>query len=212
MSKLSLKLQAKSLAEMATRKPYIKKLSGFEYKVLPKVYKGSTDTELICHVLKINKNDEVWDIGTGTGLIALNAKKKGAKYVLATDLNPNALKNAKENSRLLNMEIDVKKADVFGNIRKKFDVIIFNPPFTDNLARKSHEISFWDQGHKTTKRYLKGVSQHLKPNGRAYIAWSSFGNVRKLKRLAENYGLILKEMGKKKGKRSFVYYVFQVLT
>jgi hypothetical protein len=35
-----LKPQAKSLAEMAIVKPNIKKLAGFEYEVLPKIFKG----------------------------------------------------------------------------------------------------------------------------------------------------------------------------
>lgn len=118
MSKLSLQLQAKALEEMATRRSFSKKLAGFEYTVLPKVYKGSTDTELFCRVLPIKRGCDVWDIGTGTGLIALSAKQKGAGYVLATDLNPDAVKNAKENSRLLKLKIDVRQADVFGGIIK----------------------------------------------------------------------------------------------
>src|SRR6266481_8024879 len=108
MNKLSLDLQSKSLIEMANRKPYLKKMASFEYQVLPKVYKGGVDTELFCNSLKIKKGQSVWDIGTGTGLIALEAKKNGAEYVLATDLNPEAVKNAKENSKLLKLNIKVE--------------------------------------------------------------------------------------------------------
>ncbi len=211
MSKLSLKLQARSLAEMATRKPYSKKLAGFEYLVLPKVYKGSTDTKLFCEVIPFRKGQDVWDIGTGTGLIALTAKRKGAKYVLATDLNPDAIKCAKGNSRLLGLKIDVQKADVFGSSKKKFDVITFNPPFTDNQAKRHHDISFWDKDHKTVTKFLKGVQGYLKLEGRAFIGWSSFGDKRRLQKIASSFDLTLKDVGKKKGKREFVYYVFEVM-
>ncbi|MEN9604556.1 MAG: hypothetical protein RJB39_241 [Candidatus Parcubacteria bacterium] len=211
MSKLSLKLQAKSLKEMAARKPYTKKLAGFEYSVLPKVYKGSTDTELFCKILKIKKGQDVWDIGTGTGLIALSAKQKGARYVLATDLNPDAIKNAKENSKLLGLRIDVRQADVFGSINKKVDIITFNPPFTNQVAKQRHEISFWDKDHKTLRRFFSGMPKHLKPNGKAFVAWSSFGDVKKLRKIGKECGFILKEVGKQKGKRGFVYYVFEVI-
>ncbi len=210
MGNLSLQLQAKSLVEMEKRKPYTKKLAGFEYEVLPKVYKGSTDTELLCSLLHIQKNQDVWDIGTGTGLVALTAKKMGARYVLATDFNPDAVKNALKNSTLLKLKIDVKKVDVFGNIHKKFDLITFNPPFTDNLAKKSHEISFWDKDHKTVRKFFKDVRNHLKKNGRALICWSSFGKISVLKKIATEYGFTLHEVGKKKGKRNFVYYVYQL--
>jgi release factor glutamine methyltransferase len=211
MSKLSLRLQAKSLKEMSARKPYSKKLAGFTYSVLPKVYKGSTDTELFCKILNIKKGQDVWDIGTGTGLIALTAKREGAHYVLATDLNPDAVKNAKENSKLLGLKIDIRQADVFGSIVKKVDIITFNPPFTDQQAKQSHEISFWDKDHKTLRNFFGNVRKHLKPGGKAFIAWSSFGDTKKLRRIAKESNLSLKEVGKKVGKRDFVYYVFEIV-
>ena len=196
---------------MAVRKPYSKKLAGFEYAVLPKVYKGSTDTELFCEMIPIKKGQDVWDIGTGTGLIALTAKKKGARYVLATDLNPDAVTNAKTNSVQSGLNIDVRKADVFGSINKRVDVITFNPPFTDWQAKQSHEISFWDKDNKTVRRFFTGLRGHLKPAGHAFIAWSSFGDVRRLKRIAREYNFLLKEIGKRRGKQQFVYYVFEVI-
>jgi len=196
---------------MVTRKPCIKKLAGFEYSVLPNVYKGSTDTELFCKILDIRKGQDVWDIGTGTGLIAITAKLKGAGCVLATDLNPDAVKNAKKNSRLLRLKIDVRQADVFGEINKKVDIITFNPPFTNQKAKQKHEISFWDKDHKTLRNFFSNVRKHLKPNGRAFIAWSSFGDTRKLRKIAKEFDYSLKEVGKKTGKRDFVYYVFEIV-
>lgn len=196
---------------MASRKPFSRKLSGFEYRVLPRVYKGSTDTELFCKVIPVKKGEDVWDIGTGTGLIALAAKKKGAGYVLATDLNPAAVRNAKENSRLLKLKLDVRQADVFGNIKKKFDLITFNPPFTDKKAGEIHDMSFWDKDHKTVKRFFAGIGNHLKPRGRAFIAWSSFGKVLILKNILGKYGFSLKEIGRRKGRKGFIYYVLEIV-
>jgi release factor glutamine methyltransferase len=210
MGKISLKLQTESLKEMALRKPFMKKLANIEYKVLPRVYKGSTDTDLFCSLLKVGKNYSVWDIGTGTGLIALTAKNLGAKYVLATDLNPDAIKNAKANSKLLKLKIDIRKVDMFGNINRKFDLITFNPPFTDNQAQTLHEISFWDKDHKTIKKFFGGIEKHIKNNGTALIAWSSFGKVSVLKKIAKNNNFKLIEVGRRVGKRKFIYYVFRL--
>lgn len=211
MSKLSLELQIRSLKEMADRKPYTKKLAGFEYSVLPHVYKGSTDTELFCRILKIKKDQDVWDIGTGTGLIALTAKQKGARYVLATDLNPDAVKNTKLNSKLLGLNIDVRQADIFGFIKKKVDIITFNPPYTDQKIEQKHQISFWDKDHASVRGFFLNLRKHLKPKGKAFIAWSSFGDTKCLKSIAMEYNFSLKQIGKKTGKRGFVYYVFEIV-
>lgn len=164
----------------------------------------------MCESLDIKKGEDLWDIGTGTGLIALKAKQMGAKYVLATDFNPYAVKNARENSKFLNLEIDVRKADVFGDIKRKFDVITFNPPFTNNQARKDYEISFWDKDNKVVKRFFSSIQDYLKPNGRAFIAWSSFGKINILKKIAKDNNIKLIKVGRKISKRGWVYYVFKI--
>ncbi len=211
MSRLSIKLQAKALAEMATRKTFIRNLAGFTYEVHAKVFKGSTDSELLCSAIKIRKDQSLWDIGTGTGLAALTAKKMGARYVLATDLNPYAVKNAKRNSKLLNLDIEVKKADVFGNINKRFDVITFNPPFTNHKAKNDYEISFWDKDNMAVKRFFDGLRKHLNSNGYALVSWSSFGKTYILKKIAKENGFNLEKLGERKGKRGLIYYVFKVI-
>ena len=214
MSKLSLNLQREALKRMEDSKVYSKKLAGFEYEVFPKVYKGSTDTELMCIVISefVNQADTVWEIGTGTGLVALTAKKTGAKYVLATDFNSSAIKNAKRNSVILNLDIDVRKADVFGNIKDKFNYVVFNPPYTNNKMQNEFDISFWDENHKTLKKFLKGVRSHIFSNGRIFIGWSSFGKINILKKYAKENNFKLKEVKRKKGKMDFTYYIFELTT
>lgn len=209
MSKLSLQLQSQALQAMAQEKAYYRKLAGFTYIVHPKVYKGSTDTELFCKVLDIKIGGSMWDIGTGTGLVALRGKQMGARRVLATDLNPHAVKNALENSALLKLPIEVHQCNVFGNIKERFDVITFNPPFTNHNSKTGHAISFWDKDHATVKRFFSQLHRHIQKDGRVFIAWSSFGNIRVLKRIAHHYKYTLREVGRKKGKRDFVYYIFK---
>lgn len=195
---------------MATRKPYVKELVGFRYHVLAKVYKGSTDTELLCKYLAVKKGDEVLEIGTGTGIVALYAKKMGARYVLATDKNPAAVANARKNSKFLGLDIDVRRVDVFGNIEKRFNLVVFNPPFTDHAAKKSYQISFWDKNHIAVRKFFAGINKHLKKNGRALICWSSFAKISSLKAIAEEYEFKLKEKGRHRGKNGFIYYVYSV--
>ncbi len=55
------------------------------------------DTEIFAQNLPVKKNDEMLEIGSGTGVISIFAGIKGAKRVLAIDINPDALKNTEEN-------------------------------------------------------------------------------------------------------------------
>lgn len=50
----------------------------------------------------------VFDHGTGTGVLAVLAKRLGAGYVLADDIDENAVANARENAAANGVEIDVR--------------------------------------------------------------------------------------------------------
>jgi len=54
----------------------------------------------------ISTDDVVLDWGTGSGILAISAKKLGAKLVTAIDIDPLALKNAKINVDLNQVDID----------------------------------------------------------------------------------------------------------
>ncbi|MDO8624193.1 MAG: methyltransferase [bacterium] len=210
MSQRTLKLQAKKFEEIERIKPYKKRLAGIQYTVLPKVYSGGTDTALLCSTMDIKKGETLWDIGTGTGLVALKAKTKGASYVLATDQSPYAVRNVRLNSKALGIKVDVKTADVFGNIHKRFDVVTFNPPFTDHQALKDYQVCFWDRGNLATKTFFRELHNHLTPEGCAFICWSSFGTRNLLKGLAKQNHLKIEHKKRRRGSHSLYYDVYKL--
>lgn len=67
----------------------------------------------------IRAGDEVIDVGTGSGVLAIAAAKLGAKQVLALDLDPVAVSSARENTRLNGLEdrITVRQSDLLQAIR-----------------------------------------------------------------------------------------------
>lgn len=75
-----------------------------------------------------NKRIKILDIGTGSGVIAINLKKafKEAE-VSATDISLDALKVAKINIK--NLDIKLFHNDTFPNNKDIYDVIISNPPY-----------------------------------------------------------------------------------
>ncbi|WP_339297509.1 50S ribosomal protein L11 methyltransferase [Paenibacillus sp. FSL R5-0623] len=62
----------------------------------------------------IEGGEEVIDVGTGSGILAIGAIKLGAKHVLALDLDPVAVISARENVELngLEQQITVKESDL----------------------------------------------------------------------------------------------------
>ncbi|TQR97245.1 50S ribosomal protein L11 methyltransferase [Paenibacillus ottowii] len=62
----------------------------------------------------IQGGEEVIDVGTGSGILAIGAIKLGAKHVLALDLDPVAVSSACENTRLNGLEerITIKESDL----------------------------------------------------------------------------------------------------
>ena len=82
--------------------------------------------ELIQHQLTIkNYGFRVLDHGTGTGVLAIFAKKLGAKEVVAIDIDDKSVQNAQENAALNGVEIEVQ----LGSTPPKeghFDLILAN--------------------------------------------------------------------------------------
>ncbi|WNQ13441.1 50S ribosomal protein L11 methyltransferase [Paenibacillus aurantius] len=67
----------------------------------------------------VRPGDEVIDVGTGSGILAIAAAKLGAKHVLALDLDPVAVSSAEENTKLNGLEnqVTVRLSDLLQALR-----------------------------------------------------------------------------------------------
>jgi len=135
------------------------------------VYRDAEDSWMLQEfVEKYSKGKRVLDIGTGTGIQAITAAKCGAKEVLATDINPGAVKLAKENAIRNNVKIKVIQSNLFENITGKFDLIIFNPPY---LPSEAPQDLAWSGGAPLIETFIKEAKQHLTKNGKIIFVFSS---------------------------------------
>jgi release factor glutamine methyltransferase len=76
----------------------------------------------------------VLDLGCGTGAIALCIKSEQPRAdVIASDINPEAVKLTLENATRLNLEIEVIETSLFDGIEGRFDLIVSNPPYLPEL-------------------------------------------------------------------------------
>ncbi len=76
----------------------------------------------------------VMDLGCGNGILAIGAKLLGAESVEGIDIDPGAVKIAKENADSLSLDIDFRPQRV-EDVKAKTDTVLQNPPFG---AQKSH--------------------------------------------------------------------------
>ena len=140
------------------------------------IYEPREDSYLIKKYIKdYSKNKKVLDMGTGSGILAREASKY-AKYVAASDINEECLKNLKN--------IKTIHSDLFENIKEKFDLIIFNPPYLPRDKREDEESSLTTtggtRGYEVLERFLDELKLHLNKDGKALIVFSSLTNKRKI--------------------------------
>ena len=138
------------------------------------IYKPREDSELLAKYVKKYAFGLVLDIGTGSGVLALEAaKKKDVKKVIATDIQKSVIEYCKENIK--NKKVVFKQSDLFSNIKKiKFDTIIFNPPYLpEDIRLKDLTLDGGKKGYEVIERFLNKVDGYLKPNGIILIVFSS---------------------------------------
>ncbi|MFB0957998.1 MAG: 50S ribosomal protein L11 methyltransferase [Clostridiaceae bacterium] len=91
---------------------------------------GTHETTKLCiEILQdyIQGGETVFDVGTGSGILAITAAKLGAKEVLAIDLDPVAVDSANINVRLNQMDqVTVKEGNLLDETGDKADVVIAN--------------------------------------------------------------------------------------
>lgn len=124
----------------------------------------------------VQRDWEVLDMGTGSGVCAVFAAKY-ARRVVAVDINPAAVRCAGVNALLNQLEhrIDVRHGDLFGPVLgERFDLILFNPPFVRGTPRDDRD-SAW-RSTDVAERFAAGLGAHLKPGGSALVILSTFGD------------------------------------
>ena len=150
------------------------------------------------------KDKTVLDIGTGTGLLSLYALEFGATKVVATDVNPAAVTNARYNARLLNFEdrfqarlVSLDDPAAFSVIadEETFDVILSNPPWVNRRPSRIEEFALYDENFQLMRTLLEGLRKHLNPGGRILLAYGSVDGIRTLMRMARERNMTTEVIG-----------------
>ena len=77
----------------------------------------------------VHEGDEVLDMCTGSGAIAIVLAKKTGAHLTAADISADALDLARQNALDNEAEVTFVQSDIYNDIAGTFDVIVSNPPY-----------------------------------------------------------------------------------
>jgi len=182
------------------------------------IYKSREDSSLLAKYVKKYAKGACLDIGTGSGIQALEAaKKKTVKKVIAVDIQEKVIEYCKKNIKTKKIEFLV--SDLFSIINKKtkfdmseiakqaisehdqkptvFDTIIFNPPYLpEGIKLKDLTLDGGKKGYEVLERFFSEANDFLKPNGTILIVFSSLTKKEKIDEFIEKNLLEKKELAK----------------
>jgi len=171
---------------------------GKEIMLLDDVYDPGEDSFLLVDaaLAEVKKDEKVLEIGTGSGIVSMFLKDMAD--VVATDINPEACRNARLNG------VTVVRADLFSGICGRFDLVIFNPPYLP--TSEGERVEGWlnkafdggPDGRLVIDAYIERLPFMLSPGGRALVVISTLTDVDAVARRFREHGFTVEEVGELK--------------
>ena len=157
------------------------------YKIIqnPEKFCFGMDAVLLSAFANLRKNDNVLDLGTGTGILpVLLAAKTGAKHFEALEIQPESVDMASRSVQYNNLQDRINitcgdichASEIYG--KSCFEAITTNPPYmNDNHGIKNPDMPKAIARHEilcTLENVIRESSLLLKPLGRLYMVHRPF--------------------------------------
>lgn len=191
-----MKLECKSIKEYMSFYNLKIELPDIQICYFEGVYPPKLDSFLIAEELMMvtKRGHKVLDIGTGSGILAILAAKKGA-CVVATDIHEGSVKCTEYNA-LNNVKLDIRKGNLLEQIKDKeqFDVIVTNmtslptPPEDQHDEYITRTVDAGPDGRKYLDLLISQMPRYLKEEGCFLTLHSNFANIEKTKDMLEELG------------------------
>ncbi|MFC6012169.1 methyltransferase [Nocardia lasii] len=118
-----------------------------------------------------------FDLGTGTGVLAALLARRGLTKVVATDINPRALRCARENADRLGYgaTIEVTGPTLYPDGRA--DVVVCNPPWLPGTPTSDLERGVYDHDQSMLTEFIADLRAHLTPDGEGWLVLSDLAEL-----------------------------------
>ncbi|HTS33223.1 MAG TPA: HemK2/MTQ2 family protein methyltransferase [Thermoplasmata archaeon] len=151
-------------------------------------YPARADTLLLLPFARVPTGSTFLEVGAGNGEVALAAARSGAR-VVATDLNPHALRALAARARTERLPLALVRTDLARGLGR-FDRAVFNPPYLPTRPEERdpdpwHNLALdgGADGTAVTARWVSDLPNHLVPGGEGFLLTSTQQSQASLKRL-----------------------------
>ncbi len=178
--------------------------------MIDQIYPPSEDSELLLEAAlqEVRMEDDVLEVGVGSGFVSSQLLDE-CRFLLGTDISPLAVRVARKKG------VEVIRTQFAQCIEKKFNLILFNPPYLELEEREKGEegdkgeneskgedwmrkaIDGGKDGTEITSRFLSEVGDVLAPEGRIILIISST-NFPHIEKEIENCGFVYETLLKKR--------------
>ena len=144
--------------------------------------------------LYVTRGGNFLEIGSGTGVVSCHVGiYSDPRKIVATDIEPEAVKNTNINALLHNLEhkITARQGDLFQALctNNRFDEIFWNMPFVyHNFGEGTFSRDVSDPRYGNIGAFICIAQGYLKPKGRLLLGFSrQWGNYQLLTALCKGY-------------------------
>ena len=182
--------------------------------------------EIILKNEQFNKNQNILDIGTGSGCIAISLAKNISAKVSAIDISKKALSIAKKNADYNNVNVNFIETNILQNNTYStdnkpiaFDFIISNPPYVRESEKKLMKSNVLDYepdlalfvGDENPLIFYEAIAKFaensLKKGGKIYLEINEFLSAETIDLFFKYNFTFAKSIKDLSGKDRFVYII-----
>ncbi|MDV9169069.1 methyltransferase [Streptomyces sp. W16] len=203
-------------------RPQVFSMRGREWDLLDDVFAPvfSPATEACLDMVEFPRAGSVLEMGSGCGLIAVEAALAGCR-VVAADISPQAVENTRLNAarhhvgdRLLAVESDLFSAVPAD---ERFDLVVWNSNYVlapeDYQFDGMHQQAYVDPGYRAHRRFLEEAPGRLTAGGSVLLSFSTRGDLDTLRRMADDCDRtlsVLRTRTVREGTEDIVYRLVEV--